>query len=170
MIESGSCGDGNRDAYRASTSRMYGWLLLVVLALVVADQASKLVAIRLIEPYRAVGTPFGRILSFTLVYNEGAAYGILHGKIWFIMVVTVLFVAAVAVFWRRIWQMGILTRVAAAMMVAGSLGNFVDRARLGRVIDFIEMPIMPLFQVFNLADAFLVLGTAVLVYSMLRAS
>ncbi|HNV34665.1 MAG TPA: signal peptidase II [Bacillota bacterium] len=86
------------------------------------------------------------------------------------MAVTVAFVAAVAAFWLRVWEMGPATRVAAAMMVAGSVGNFIDRARLGRVIDFIEMPMIPMFQVFNLADAFLVLGTAVLIYSMLRAS
>jgi len=170
VIESGSCGEGNRGAGRVAVSRMYGWLVRVSLALVAIDQASKLAAVGLIRPYQSVGTPLGKVLNFTLVYNEGAAYGILHGKVWFIMAVTVAFVAAVTAFWRKVWEMGPATRVAAAMMVAGSVGNFIDRARLGRVIDFIEMPMIPMFQVFNLADAFLVLGTAVLIYSMLRAS
>jgi signal peptidase II len=66
--------------------------------------------------------------------------------------------------------MGKVARVSAAVVLAGSVGNMIDRIRLGSVIDFIEVPIVPLFQVFNFADAFIVLGSIVFIYAIFRAS
>ncbi|HOG53696.1 MAG TPA: signal peptidase II, partial [Bacillota bacterium] len=67
---------------------MYGWLMKALALLVAADQASKFVAEALIRPYTTVATPLGRLLRFTLIYNEGAAFGIMSGKRLFIMGVT----------------------------------------------------------------------------------
>lgn len=170
MIESGSCGETNGRGAERSVSSMYGWLFKLLALLVAIDQASKFAAEALIRPYTTIATPLGRLLRFTLIYNEGAAFGIMSGKQLFIMGVTVFFAAGVIVYWRSIWKMGTFTRIAAAMMLAGSIGNFIDRARTGAVVDFVEMPLIPIFQVFNFADALLVLGTAVFIYSMFRAS
>lgn len=170
MIKSGLCGENDGRGAKRPVPSMYGWLLKALALLVAADQASKSVAEALIRPYTTVATPLGRLLRFTLIYNEGAAFGIMSGKRLFIMGVTVLFAAGVLAYWPSIWRMGSYTRIAAAMMLAGSVGNFIDRARTGAVVDFLEVPAMPLFQVFNFADALLVLGTLVFIYSMFRAS
>lgn len=170
MIESSSCDEGTREPKERSSISMYGWLFKLLASLTVADQASKFIAEALIKPYTTVHTPLGSLLRFTLIYNEGAAFGIMSGKQPFIMAITVVFAAGVLAYWRSIWKMGLFTRIAAAMMLAGSVGNFIDRARTGAVVDFIEVPLVPLFQVFNFADALLVVGTVVFIYSMFRAS
>lgn len=170
MIESSSCDVGTKGPKERSVASMYGWLLKLTVLLTTADQVSKFIAEALIKPYSTVATPLGELLRFTLIYNEGAAFGIMSGKQPFIMAITVVFAAGVLAYWRSIWNMGLFTRMAAAMMLSGSVGNFIDRARTGAVVDFLEVPIVPLFQVFNFADALLVLGTMVFIYSMFRAS
>ena len=169
MIESNSCGSakGNDDFV---AGRAYRWLAIVAGLLLVADQLSKLAALQLIRPYQTVATPLGRLLRFTLIFNDGAAFGIMSGKRWLIIAIAVLMSAGALIFWRSLWNMGKVARAAAAVVLAGSVGNMIDRIRLGSVIDFIEVPIVPLFQVFNFADAFIVLGSIVFIYAIFRAS
>jgi signal peptidase II len=87
-----------------------------------------------------------------------------------IIAISVMMASMVLVYWRKLWGMGKIARIASAVVLAGSLGNLTDRIRLGNVIDFIEVPIVPLFQVFNFADAFIVLGSLVFIYAIFRAS
>lgn len=169
MIESGPSGDGDRAA-RKDKAAGYARLALTQLGILAIDQASKLAAVKALKPYGTVSTPLGRLLSFTLVYNDGAAFGMLSGKLWVMMALALAFASGLIIFWGKVRLMGKAAVVGATMMLAGALGNFVDRARLGYVIDFIEVPMVPLFQVFNLADAFLVIGTAVFIAAMLRSS
>ncbi len=169
MIESNPCENG-KGAGAYSPVKAYRWLASIVAVLVLLDQATKLIALKLIEPYGTIPTPLGGLLRFTLVFNDGAAFGILSGRRWLMLAITVATVLGATLLWRAIWSMGPLVRGAAAVVLAGSLGNFVDRVRIGHVIDFIEVPLIPLFQVFNFADAFLVLGSLVLIYAIFRAS
>lgn len=169
MIESNPCENG-KEAGTYSPVKAYRRLAIAVAALVALDQAAKLIALRLIEPYGAISTPLGGLLRFTLVFNDGAAFGILSGRRWLMLVITVATVLGAVLFWKAIWSMGPLVRGAATVVLAGSLGNFIDRVRIGHVVDFIEVPLIPLFQVFNFADAFLVLGSLVLIYAIFRAS
>ena len=169
VIEFNPCENG-KGAGGYSPAKAYRWLASIVAALVALDQATKLIALRFLEPYGTISTPLGGLLRFTLVFNDGAAFGILSGRRWLMLAITVATVLAAVLFWKGIWSMGLLVRGAAAVVLAGSLGNFIDRVRIGHVIDFIEVPLVPLFQVFNFADAFLVLGSLVLIYAIFRAS
>lgn len=169
MIESRTYGGGD-SMDRYDSRKAYRWLCTVFLALLTADQASKLAALRLIQPYHTVKTPLGGLLRFTLIFNDGAAFGILSGGKWLMVAIAVLMAGAIVLCWKQIWQMGWIARASSAVVLAGSMGNMIDRIRIGKVVDFLEVPLVPLFQVFNFADAFIVIGSIVFVYRLFRSS
>lgn len=142
--------------------------LLTVMATVALDQASKLIADAAIP----IGTRIDLVpglLSLLRVNNTGIAFSFLSDSgvalIGLMLAVTVV----ILVMWRRATDGGTLAAVGFALIVGGALGNLIDRVRLGHVIDFLFLHLgdRPLF-VFNLADAALTLGPAILVLLYLR--
>ncbi|MBA4420167.1 MAG: signal peptidase II [Anaerolinea sp.] len=105
-------------------------------------------------------TPFARIVHWT---NTGAAFGMFQG---FGMVFTVLslVVACFMVYYfprvpKEEWPL----RVAMGMQLGGAVGNLIDRLTIGEVTDFISVGT---FAVFNIADASITVGVAVLLIGM----
>ena len=127
---------------------------LIVLAL---DQASKELIRTLMD--RGEGWPDGWPVRLHYVTNTGAAFGILKDQTGFLIVTTVIGVAAIYLYYRFPPFERLSAPVAIGMMLGGAVGNLVDRLRLGRVTDFIEFPFWPSF---NVADSSIVVGVAVL--------
>ncbi|MBC7105761.1 MAG: signal peptidase II [Firmicutes bacterium] len=127
------------------------WLFAGVLA---ADQASKLAVRHFLPP----GTSYPVLppwLFLTHVANPGAAFGLLPHRTWLsigVSVVVLLAAGALPLFWR---QAPGKVRTGLAALAAGTLGNLVDRLAAGRVVDFIDLRVWP---VFNLADVAVVAG------------
>lgn len=169
MIESKTCGN-KEGGGEFVAGKAYRWLAAVSGALVVADQITKTAATLLIKPYETISTPLGGLLRFTLIRNDGAAFGIMSGRRWIIVAIAAAMALAAILMWRSIWRMGRAVRTSAAVVLAGSVGNMIDRIRIGEVIDFIEVPLVPLFQVFNFADAYIVLGSLAFIYALFRSS
>ena len=95
------------------------------------------------------------LLVLTHIRNTGTAYGLLAGQRWLLVGVTALVVALVPFLVRALarpapwpWTASVLT----GLLVGGALGNLVERAVLGFVIDFLQVPPIALFQIFNLSD------------------
>jgi signal peptidase II len=64
-------------------------------------------------------------------------------------------------------RMTLVSKLAISMLVGGAVGNLLDRWRLGFVVDFIKIDLKIYnFPVFNIADIFIVVGTALLVYTV----
>jgi len=61
-------------------------------------------------------------------------------------------------------EIHLLNKIALSMLIGGAIGNFIDRIRLGYVVDFIRVDIIKSinFPVFNIADIFIVIGTILL--------
>jgi signal peptidase II len=109
------------------------------------------------------------LLSFTYVRNAGAAFGMLQGARWPFAVVS--FAAAVALTWTLArGRHGRLRACAYAMILAGAVGNLIDRLFYdGLVVDFILMSWRDHhFPVYNVADIGVSVGAALLILSMLR--
>ncbi len=93
------------------------------------------------------------------VTNTGAAFGILEGQTAFLVVTTLIGLAAIYLYYRYPpFEHGIVP-VAIGMMLGGALGNLIDRVRLGRVTDFIDFGWWPAF---NVADSSITIGIAVI--------
>jgi len=103
-------------------------------------------------------------VRFVHVANTGAAFGILQEQNAFLVVTTVIGVAAILLYyWYPPFEHAIMT-VAVGMILGGAIGNLSDRLRLGEVTDFIDFPHYPAF---NVADSSIVVGVAVLIILLL---
>ena len=139
----------------------------LVVAVVAIDQLSKWIA--------EMRLPFGEtldllpILSLFRIYNTGIAFSFLSdlGPA-FLIGMTAAISAIVVVFWVRAHDGGALATAGFALILGGAIGNLIDRLRFGYVIDFLLLHIgeRTLF-VFNLADAALTLGPALLIVGYL---
>ena len=128
----------------------------VILGIVVADFVTKAIAVNSLMPRGVPHPVWGDGVRLTLVYNPGAAFGLHLGPYsrWIFMVLTI---GALSILWRlyRTTREGDLARtLALALVVAGALGNLIDRVRspLG-VVDFIDIGFGDArWPTFNVAD------------------
>lgn len=142
------------------TSRADGWrrLGLVVAAVLLFDQVVKAIVVGSIEPGERVEVlPF---LDFVYVMNEGVAFGFLgDGSREMVLLVT-----GAALLFVFVWFLRDPTRpwswLAIGLLAGGAIGNLVDRVFRDAVVDFIDFPAWPSF---NVADIAITLGAAILV-------
>ena len=136
--------------------------LTVIAGVTVLDQITKLVADALIPLGSQI--PLLPILSLYRVNNTGIALSFLTDSGAVPIVLMVVVTAIVLIMWQRSEDGGRLAAIGFALIIGGAVGNLIDRLRLGHVIDFLFLHLgrQPLF-VFNLADAALTIGPALLV-------
>lgn len=144
---------------------MRTWLgpaLLVLL--VVLDQAVKLLVLRHLPLGRALEvTPF---FNLVLVWNTGISFGMLGGgpgaTRWALVALT-LAIAALLVAWL-VREQRMVPRLAIWAILAGALGNLIDRVRYGAVVDFLDLHVGGYhWPAFNVADSAIVVGACLLV-------
>lgn len=140
-------------------------ILALAAAIVVVDQITKaMVRVRLTPQTPSISI-LGDLVRLTLTRNSGAAFGLLPGnRIMFITVSTLVLVGVAAYVWKyrptRPWVV-----IALGLLAGGAFGNLIDRAVIGTVTDFIQIPFD--FPVFNVADSGIVVGVAMLVWWLL---
>jgi len=107
----------------------------------------------------------GETIRLTRVHNVGGAFGILPGSgDWFVAISSmVAFVLLALLLSRRLCSP--LLRVGLAVILAGAVGNLIDRIAYGFVLDFFEIRGFP---VFNVADACITIGAGLVVLYILR--
>jgi signal peptidase II len=132
----------------------------VVALVFVADQALKAVISGSLSPgdfWPNAGWP----LRITYTTNTGAAFGILQGQGFFLVISTLIGLGAIAAYYLYPpFDHGVL-RFALSLMLGGALGNLFDRLRQGYVVDFINSH--GWWPTFNLADSAITIGIAILV-------
>jgi signal peptidase II len=141
-------------------------LLVVTLIIVVADQITKYIAVDELGPEagRPVVTVIPGILDFRYVENTGAAFGIFQDSTTALIFVSIGVVVLLAVvFWKLILYSKLLA-FAFGLQFGGAIGNLIDRIRLGYVVDFVDGPVFP---VFNVADAGITVGVTILAIVLL---
>jgi len=148
-----------------SPRRLYPRLLGTAAVVVAIDQLTKSLALQNLDRPRHLIDGW---LSLRLTYNSGGAFGILQGMPEFFLVTTVV-AAVVILLWVRNLDEPRWT-VPLGLVLGGGLGNVADRIFRdtgGRVVDFIDLHFWP---VFNIADACIVSGVAlVLILGSRRA-
>jgi signal peptidase II len=93
------------------------------------------------------------VVHLTNVHNYGAAFSILQNARWFLVGVTVLFVVGIIVLLNQEIIHTKLGKWSAVLLLAGALGNCIDRVLYGYVVDMFELEFIS-FPVFNVADIF----------------
>jgi signal peptidase II len=144
--------------------------LLVALAVLALDQASKALALALLggrPPVEVTG-----FFNLVLVWNPGVSFGMLQGLgetgPWLLTGFAVA-VCVALLFWLARERRG-LTRLALGLVLGGAIGNIVDRLRFGAVIDFLDFHAMGYhWPAFNVSDSAIVVGAALLLFDGLRS-
>ena len=107
------------------------------------------------------------IMELRYVENDGMAFSMLSGRQTLLIVVTSITIGALV--WYLFFKKPPMRaeRVALCLIIAGGLGNLIDRVAAGRVIDFFATTFIN-FAVFNVADCFVCVGAALFVIAVLR--
>jgi signal peptidase II len=151
--------------------RMALWLGLVA-GLVGLDQASKQMAEALLTPYMPHAVVPG-FFNLTLAYNPGAAFSFLAGaggwQRWFFLALA-LGVGGVLLRWLLLRPAReVFWPLAYTLILSGAIGNAVDRALHGHVIDFIQLYYQDWYwPAFNLADSAITVGAALYIWMSFR--
>ncbi len=142
---------------------MITWIVIMV-ALVVIDQVTKLMALRLLEPVGSVNVIEG-VFRFTYVENRGAAFGMFSEHRWVFMVISTVAIVALIIYLWKFRPDSRFACMAISMIAAGGIGNMIDRVYLGFVVDFLDFCAFPELWawVFNVADACVCVGGGMLV-------
>ncbi|ASY54992.1 signal peptidase II [Sinorhizobium sp. CCBAU 05631] len=145
-------------------------IALFILVALVADQAIKYLVEAFLPFQEAVSVI--PMLALYRTYNYGVAFSMLSGmEGWFIVGIRLAVVTFVLWLWRRTPKDRFFAHLGYAMIIAGALGNLVDRLLFGYVIDYILFHTATWsFAVFNLADSFITLGAgAIILDELLQA-
>ena len=140
--------------------------LIFAIAIVVADQLTKLWVVAQIPLYSQVEALDG-LFHLTYVRNFGAAFSSFQGMRWVFVVLFVLLTAALLYeYFKKPMPFNVFERWCLAAIWGGGLGNVIDRVRLGYVVDMIEVEFIT-FPVFNVADCFITCGCIALMVSLI---
>ena len=134
------------------------WYAIVAILILIADQGLKYWVTLNIPLDTGHVTLIPGVLELTNIHNNGAAFSILqHAPHWIFVIFTVVF-AAIAVFClRRNVVHGKVGRWSVVLVLAGAIGNCIDRILSGYVVDMFNF-LFVRFAVFNLADIFIVVA------------
>lgn len=141
---------------------------IVIILSIIFDQVTKFWAANVLKNGDSIKI-IGNFLRFTYAENKGAAFSILQNQRMFFLIITVIMLVILAIIYFRTKNISKLSKLSIAMITGGAIGNFIDRLRLGYVIDFIDVRFGSLynFPVFNIADSFVVCGTILMIILIL---
>lgn len=140
------------------------WLFVLPLAVVILDQFSKYI----VAENMALGESIPiieEVFHLTYILNPGAAFGMFaHNRLFFIAIAVI--VIGIIIWARREilaspWEV----KAGCGLFLGGAIGNLIDRARQGMVIDFFDFRIWP---VFNIADIAICIGVGLIIWNLLK--
>lgn len=133
--------------------------ILIILGLIGLDQISKFLAVKYLVNIGSIPI-IKDIFHLTYVENRGAAFGMFQNN-QMVFVVVALAACIFGLYYLYKNQLNLLGKSAIILIIAGAIGNLIDRVRLGFVVDYFDFRIVWNY-VFNVADVFVVIGTILL--------
>ena len=144
------------------------WGFVIIIGCIGIDQITKAIARATLKPKGSVSI-IKNFFSFTYVENKGGAWGSFNGLLWLFIIVTIL---SLGVMFYLLKDFNLKTNpifsIGLALLIAGSIGNFIDRIAFKYVTDFLDFIIFGYdFPVFNVADICIVIGVGMLIVHLL---
>lgn len=133
--------------------------------LIVVDQLSKWAILQNFELYEEKILLPG-FLSLFYIQNRGAAWGIFEGRMIFFYIITVFVVGYLIYMFHKEKTDSKLVGVSFSLILAGAIGNFIDRLVNGFVVDMFRLDFIN-FPIFNVADMCLTIGVALMLIHVL---
>lgn len=144
--------------------------IFIIFVILGIDQVTKSIIDSSMSLYQQIPIIPG-FFNITYLQNTGAAWSMFEGKMGFFYLVSILALIAMFLFYFNSNENEKWTRLALAMMIAGTLGNFIDRIVFHHVRDFLDFVIFGYdFPVFNVADMALCIGVFIIIVDVLTES
>ncbi len=140
------------------------WLFVLPIAVVILDQFSKYIVVENMALGESIPI-IEEVFHLTYILNPGAAFGMFaHNRLFFIAIAVI--VIGIIIWARREilaspWEV----KAGCGLFLGGAIGNLIDRARQGLVIDFFDFRIWP---VFNIADIAICIGVGLIIWNLLK--
>jgi signal peptidase II len=150
------------------------WILGILgLSILILDQVTKLIVLDRFRLGETLSIWKG-YFNLTYIRNTGAAFGMLAEaapafRIPFFLLVPVIALIIIGYIFRRLPANSVKLSTALSLVMGGAIGNLVDRIRLGYVVDFLDFHYQyrTHFPAFNVADAAICVGVAILMLDLL---
>jgi len=138
---------------------------------IVLDQLTKILADQYLQYHQPVALM--PMFNFTLMYNKGAAFSFLANQggwqRWFFLGLTSVVSVFIFLWIRKLKASQVLQYSALALILGGAIGNLIDRAIYGHVIDFLDVYYNQRhWPAFNLADSAISVGAVLLIYDTIK--
>lgn len=132
---------------------------ILVVLIVILDQLSK----SYIQANMKLGESIPilpDIFHITYILNPGAAFGLFANQTFFFITLAVVMMLAVVYFYPAIKKESAWIKVGIGLLLGGAIGNLIDRVQIGKVVDFFDFRIWPIF---NIADIGIVCGAFIII-------
>ena len=138
----------------------------IIAALIVLDQLVKVYVVQNIA-LGEVKTWIPNLVSLTYLQNRGAAFSMLQDQQLLFAVITLVVVLGAIWYLHKHMEDSFWMVLGLTLIIAGGLGNFIDRISQGFVVDMFHLDFIN-FAIFNVADSYLTVGVVVLLLAMLK--
>ena len=138
----------------------------IIAALIALDQVVKAYVVQNIA-LGEIKTWIPNLVSLTYLQNRGAAFSILQDQQLLFAVITLVVVVGAIWYLHKHMEDSFWMVLGLTLIIAGGLGNFIDRVSQGFVVDMFHLDFIN-FAIFNVADSYLTVGVIVLLIAMLK--
>ncbi len=149
----------------------YALLAAVALPVIILDQLTKLLIVRKLAMHDAI-VVIANFFDIVHARNQGAAFGILRDssiRLPFLVAVSLMAVIVVLIVYRKLRTDQKLAAASLSLVLAGAVGNLIDRVRLGEVVDFLSVHwYQHAWPAFNVADSAICIGVGLMAIDMYR--
>lgn len=139
--------------------------IIIIGLLVALDQVVKLLSVKFLSTPITV---IPHIIELRYLENRGAAFGIMQNNKIFLVIIPIVIVIGLIIFYNKLGNSKYekLNKIALVLIIAGAIGNLIDRIIRGYVVDMFNFLFMN-FAIFNVADILVVVGTILLIIATL---
>ena len=142
------------------------FIILGILLMVGIDQLFKILVIN--NLYNSSINVINGVLSLTYVENTGGAFGIGSNRLIVFIFVNIIVIGIILkLLISKKDELKVISIVSASMIIAGGIGNLIDRIFRGHVVDYIDISPLIKYPVFNYADICIVLGMIILAINII---
>ena len=143
-----------------------GIVAVIILLLIGLDQLVKNYVVQQI-PLGEVRSWIPNLVSLTYLQNRGAAFSMSQDQQWLFAVITLVVMVGAIWYLHKHMEDSLWLVFGLILIIAGGLGNFIDRMSQGFVVDMFHLDFIN-FAIFNVADSYLTVGVIILLIAMLK--
>lgn len=145
----------------------YIFYLSIIIGCILIDQLTKWLIMTNFEYGQSVQLIKG-VLHLTYIWNPGAAFGMLENAPWVFNTFSVIAILALSLYLFLGRATGKLYEISVSLIIAGGIGNMIDRISKGYVVDFIDFTRVYFPGIFNGADSFVCVGAGLMMLALIR--